>query len=123
MRLAVPAMPEFLRLARVAASGLASRIGFTYDEVEDLRLALDELCFALIGGRGRRGVVQLRYGIVDGALEVQGRGAFGLEAADPVLSDLSQQILAALVDEHRLYRDDRGRPCFQLVKRRAGSRS
>src|SRR3954470_14175916 len=60
VRLAVPAMPEFLRLARVTASGPASRLGFSFDEVEDLRLAIDELCYALIG-RGRPGMVQLRY--------------------------------------------------------------
>ena len=32
MRLAVPASPEFLRLARVTAMGLASRLQFTIDE-------------------------------------------------------------------------------------------
>ena len=35
--------PEFLRLARVTATGLASRLRFTFDEVDDLRLAIDEL--------------------------------------------------------------------------------
>ncbi len=35
VRLAVPAKPEFLGLARVTAAGLASRLGFTFDQVED----------------------------------------------------------------------------------------
>ena len=50
-------MPEFLRLARVTAAGLAGRLGFSFDEVEDLRLAIDELCFGLTGpiGSSRHG--------------------------------------------------------------------
>lgn len=117
VRLAVPATPEFLRLARLTASGVASRLGFTFDEVEDLRLALDELCFALIGPGGQAGLVELRYAVADGALEVEGVGAF--ETPGPNLSDLSKEILNALVDEHRLYQDEVGKPCFRLVKRRA----
>ena len=35
VRLAVPARPEFLGLVRVTAAGLASRLGFTFDQVED----------------------------------------------------------------------------------------
>ncbi len=119
VRLAVPATPEFLRLARLTASGVASRLGFSFDEVEDLRLALDELCFALIGPDGQPGLVELRYAVVDGALEVEGVGAF--QAGRPALSDLSKEILTALVDEHRVYQDEVGKPCFRLVKRRAVS--
>jgi len=126
VRLAVPATPEFLRLARLTASGVASRLSFTYDEVEDLRLALDELCFALIGPDGRAGLVELRYSVLDGSLEVRGVGAFGTASAgppgagpaEPALSDLSREILAALVDEHRVYRDETGQPCFWMLKRR-----
>ena len=55
----MPATPEFVRLARVTAAGLASRLGFTFDDVDDLRLAIDELCFGLIGSKGRVGTVQL----------------------------------------------------------------
>src|SRR2546423_11409599 len=52
VRLVVPAAPEYLRLVRLTAAGLASRLGFTFDEVEDLRIAVDELCFHLLGGVG-----------------------------------------------------------------------
>lgn len=100
VRLAVPATPEYLRLARVTATGLASRLGFTYDEVEDLRLAIDELCFALIGNKGRPGYVSLRYVMTTDALHIEGEGAFEDVGPAPKLSDLSRQILAALVDEY-----------------------
>ncbi len=122
VRLDVPATPEFLHLARVTASGLASRLGFSYDQVEDLRLAIDELCFALIGSRGRHGTVQLRYTLYDGGvLEVEGMGNFDTEHRTPTLSDLSKQILGSLVDEYEVYRLDPDVPCFRLVKRRDGA--
>lgn len=132
VRLAVPATPEFLRLARVTASGLASRLGFSYDEVEDLRLAIDELCFILIGSRGREGSVELRYAMVPGALEVEGVGSFtdadaDTNGADPdnstelVLAAFSRQILSALLDDYAVYRNDEGKSCFRLLKRRGST--
>lgn len=117
VRLTVPATPEFLRLARVTASGLASRLGFTYDEVEDLRLAIDELCFVLIG-RGRQGTVHLRYAVRPDSLEVLGVGYFEEAHSDPVLASFTRQILAALVDEYDVFRDPDGRSAFRLVKGR-----
>jgi hypothetical protein len=117
VRLVVPARPEFLRLARVTAAGLAGRLGFSYDEIEDLRLAIDELCFGLTGPTGRHGTVELSYTIEPGCLKVEGQGRF-LEEIIPIgLTDLSRVILSALVDEHDLSSDSDG-PRFRLVKRR-----
>ncbi|MBA2438406.1 MAG: anti-sigma B factor RsbW, partial [Acidimicrobiia bacterium] len=55
VRLVMPATPELLRVARLTAAGLASRLGFSFDEVEDVKIAVDELCFALVGTKGREG--------------------------------------------------------------------
>ena len=118
VRLAVPATPEFLRLARVTASGIASRLGFTIDEVEDLRLAIDELCFVLIGNKERDGTVDLRYHIDRDRLEVEGVGSFPPGDNDLVVNDFTRQILGALLDEYDVYRDEDGRSCFRLLKRR-----
>jgi hypothetical protein len=124
VRLVVPATPEFLRLARVTATGLASRLGFSYDDVEDLRLAIDELCFALIGSKGKEGSVTLRYAMAEGALEIEGSGAFTGESAEPgeapTLSELSKQILGALVDEYGVFAGPDG-PSFRLRKARPGT--
>ena len=119
VRLAVPATPEFLRLARLTVAGVASRMGFTYDEVEDLRIAIDELCFALVGTNGREGNIELRYSLDADDLVVEGVGTF----SDPVavvatLSPLSRQILSAVVDEHDVATGERG-PTFRLRKRRS----
>ncbi len=115
VRLAVPALPEFLRLARVTAAGLAGRLGFNYDEVEDLRLAIDELCFGLTGPTGRPGTVELRYLLGEGTLIVEGQGHFADHGAPLELTELSRVILSALVDEHRFGGGPEG-PTFRLVK-------
>jgi serine/threonine-protein kinase RsbW len=115
VRLAVPAMPEFLRLARVTAAGLASRLGFSFDEVEDLRLAIDELCYGLTGSSGRDGTVQVRFLLGTDSLLVEGEGHFTSDVR-PMLSELSKVILTALVDEHELGVGPDG-PTFRLLKR------
>ena len=115
VQLAVPASPEFLRLVRVTGTGLASRIGFTFEEVEDLRLAIDELCFAIIGSKGREGVLRVRYVVHAEGLEVIGTAELKDEVRPPTMSELSERILDALVDEHDMVYD--GPPGFRLLKR------
>ena len=80
VQLVMPADPEFLRLARVTAMGLASRLQFTIDEIDDLRIAIDELLFGLIGTKGRPGRVTMRYSMIDagpGRSEVSRSPPFG----------------------------------------------
>ncbi|MEC1180262.1 anti-sigma B factor RsbW [Metasolibacillus meyeri] len=38
----VPAKPQYVSVIRLTISGLALRIGFTYDEIEDLKIATGE---------------------------------------------------------------------------------
>ena len=118
VRLEVPASPEFLRITRIMVAGVASRLGFTLDEVEDLRIAIDELCFALVG-KGRIGTIALRYEMLDDGLAVEGTGRFEDDgASEPRLSAMSKQILGAMVDEVTLGTSDAGGPTFRMVKRR-----
>ena len=121
VRLTMPATPQLLRVARLTAAALASRLGFSFDEIEDVKIAVDELCFALVGSRGRDGTLTITYRLSSGQLEIGGEGEFavdGEQAAAP--SDLSAQILAAVVDEHELTREGNAMR-FRLVKRRAGA--
>src|SRR5256885_16322478 len=114
-------MPEFLRLVRMTAASLASRMGFTYDDVEALRIAIDELCFTLVGTKGRAGTLVLHYSMGKDALVVVGTGEFDgtVPAKKPALSELSDQILHAAVDEHEVTIDGPV-ASFRLVKRHPG---
>ena len=119
VQLVMPADPEFLRLARVTAMGLASRLSFTIDEIDDLRIAIDELVFGLIGTKGREGSVRMTYRLEPEGLEVRGTGEFLDTGTSPGLSELSELILDAVADEHELAVDDGGSR-FRMLKRRAG---
>jgi serine/threonine-protein kinase RsbW len=115
--LAVPALPEYVRLARLTAAGVASRLGFSYDDVEDLRIAVDELCYLLVGADGRPGGITLSFAVDDAELVIVGEGP---ARPGPVeFAELSEQLLSALVDEYRIEQDDDA-VTIRLVRRRRG---
>ena len=49
VELSLPADAQMLFLARMTAAAVATRAELNYEQVEDLRLAIDELCIALLG--------------------------------------------------------------------------
>jgi len=46
--LTVPADSRYLSVVRTAAAGLGARLDFTLDDIEDLRIAVDEACVLLL---------------------------------------------------------------------------
>lgn len=44
LELTFPAQSEWVSVVRLATAGVATRMGFTYDEVEDIKLAIAEAC-------------------------------------------------------------------------------
>jgi hypothetical protein len=117
VRLTLPTSPHLLRVARLTAAGVGGRRGLSFDEIEDVKIAVDELCFALVGSRGRPGSLAIVYTLDEGALVIDGLATY--EGSPPELAptELSSQILDAVVDEHELI-TDRERLRFRLVKRR-----
>lgn len=120
VELSIPARAELLSLARLTVAAVAARADFDYEEIEDLRLALDELCSRLIGqpSEGDPGTLSLRYEWSTGTLEVRCEleGAATHVAVDAEERDLSDRILDALVDDHGNAPD--GRAGAWLRKRR-----
>ena len=48
VRVCMPAEGAYLSVLRTATAGLAARLDFTLDEIEDLRIAVDEACAMLL---------------------------------------------------------------------------
>ena len=75
VRLRLPAGTGYGRVARVTTAAIARRHGFTYREVEDLRLAIDEAIIALIDDDDPDAAVDLHYRIDDGEVTIVVDGA------------------------------------------------
>ena len=115
IRLIIPGRADFLRLARLAAADAGSRAGLTFDEIEDLRIAVDELCHSVMRADGS-GTVELVFEMDDEGLVVGGVGPPIEPGSESKPSELSRTIVAAVVDEHDLDRDGDALH-FRLVKR------
>jgi serine/threonine-protein kinase RsbW len=48
VQVSLPAESAYLSVLRTATAGLAARLDFTLDEIEDLRIAVDEACAMLL---------------------------------------------------------------------------
>jgi anti-sigma regulatory factor (Ser/Thr protein kinase) len=125
VELTFPARGDLVVLARLVSSAISTRAGFDIEELEDLRLAVGELCLlALQGSDAHQGELQVRFICSAESLDI----SCTLISAGPVPDawsggaealQLSEQILAALVDEYG--RDDQdGMVRAWLRKRRQG---
>ncbi len=125
IELKFPARGDLIVLARLVTSAISARAGFDIEELEDLRLAVGELCLlTLQGSDSQHGDLHLELRVVDDSIEVVSTLERAEVAATPEpegdeVARLSEQILDALVDEHgRESRDGSARAW--LRKRRGG---
>ena len=119
VELTIPVSADLVVLARLTAATVASRADFDVEEIEDLRLAVDELCLIVVDG-GAGGELKLQFIHDAEEIEISCRYV-GIRpspvAADETLDGLSGRILDALVDTHGLRIEDGQRHAW-LRKRR-----
>lgn len=120
--LSIPVKSDLVVLARLTAATVAARTGFNVEDIEDLRLAVEELCLSLVRSEDD-GRLNFAFECVQDTITV----TCWLEpqpgwdgSTSGALDDLSLRILDALVDEHG--REQRQGQLFAwLRKRRAHS--
>jgi hypothetical protein len=115
IRLSLPALFPYGRVARLAVTGLASRNGYSYDDVEDLRIAIGEVFGLLVPEERPDARLQLTCVLLPESLDITA----ALAPSTPIerITDLSRQILAAVVDDAAI---DEADGCIRIVKRLRG---
>jgi serine/threonine-protein kinase RsbW len=124
IELKVPARGDLIVLARLVTSAISARAGFDIEELEDLRLAVGELCLLTMQGHDARyGDLCLELNVLDDAIAIDCtlKGAAPGDGGpdEDESARLSEQILDALVDEHGRESQD-GSARAWLRKRRGG---
>lgn len=124
-----PARRGYLGISRLNATALAADNGFDIDELDDLRLAVDEAVAWLIdGGRhdpeasapGSEHDVELAINFRDGTLEFTGT-RMGPAHEVPDMSELVHAVLTVTVDDYETGIDEQGRQYVKLAKRVAAT--
>src|SRR5260221_14652354 len=72
VRLSMPAALEYVRIVRLTGSGVASRLGFDIEEIENLRVALDELA-SLVIDFATEGELEITFFTTETELRIVGR--------------------------------------------------
>lgn len=115
----VPAQQDYLVVVRSAVAQLGAHLGYTLEEVADLRLAVDEACCLLVARHRPDGIaagdLECRVQVGTDTLEiVVSAGVTDVDA--PAADGFGWNILLALVDT-LTWSDDGDTARIDLVKR------
>ena len=115
----LPADSAYLSVLRTATAGLAARLDFTLDEIEDLRIAVDEACAMLLPHAVETAQLTCRFDLGTDQLDVTvtlptTRGQL------PERDTFSWTVLTALAGEVDTGRGDDTSVWIRLRKRRGG---
>lgn len=96
--LELPIKKEFARLLRLIVSGIAARMDFDLDSVDDLKIAVEE-AFLMSMRHKVDGPIAVTFRPSAGRLEVEFAGNIGPEDKEEPGDDFGNFIMEAVVDE------------------------
>ena len=113
VRVAIPAQSRFLRIARLTAAGVASDLGFDLRDLEDLRVAVDEMCAVIIESADEDVDLSLTYRAEHGRLVIE--GSCPKDGVPAEIHPIARELLTLTADEFDISTDGSIRR-FRLVK-------
>lgn len=115
----LPADSAYLSVLRAATAGLAARLDFTLEEIEDLRIAVDEACALLLTAALPGADLETEFELEADVLRVS-VGVLTVSGAQPDRDTFAWTVLAALAGSVSS-RVDGDTVTIELLKRRGGS--
>jgi serine/threonine-protein kinase RsbW len=100
----VPADVGYVSILRLAAAGLGARCELTIDDIEDLRLAVDEACALLLPHARPASTLDARFELAHGRLDVQA-SVTSVKGAQLDRNGFAWTVLAALAASVDVRRD------------------
>jgi serine/threonine-protein kinase RsbW len=71
IQMSVPAKPEYVGVVRLTVSGIANRAGFSYDDIEDMKIAVAEACTNVVTHAYKDGgTMNISYFLYDNRMEI-----------------------------------------------------
>jgi serine/threonine-protein kinase RsbW len=118
----LPADSAYLSVLRTATAGLAARLDFTLDEIEDLRIAVDEACAMLLAQVVQDSTLTCRFELGDDSLLVD-VSAPTRDGALPSRETFAWTVLSALAGNVEAGVNDDRFVHIRMRKRRGGATS
>src|SRR5437763_825492 len=116
----MPAEGAYLSVLRTATAGLAARLDFTLDEIEDLRIAVDEACAMLLAQAVPGADLDCTFTLSGDSIRVS-VSVLTLDGQQPSRDTFAWTVLSALAGEVDSEADVDDRVTITLLKRRSGT--
>jgi serine/threonine-protein kinase RsbW len=116
----LPAAGAYLSVLRTATAGLAARLDFTLDEIEDLRIAVDEACAMLLTQAVAGADLECTFSLDGDSMRVA-VAVLTVDGIEPSRDTFAWTVLSALAGEVSSAADGDNRVTITLLKRRSGT--
>jgi serine/threonine-protein kinase RsbW len=116
----LPAAGAYLSVLRTATAGLAARLDFTLDEIEDLRIAVDEACAMLLSQALPGADLECEFALESDSMRVS-VSVLTQDGQEPSRDTFAWTVLSALAGDVDSTAGVDNRVTITLNKRRSGS--
>jgi serine/threonine-protein kinase RsbW len=118
----MPAEGAYLSVLRTATAGLAARLDFTLDEIEDLRIAVDEACGMLLAQAAQDASLECDFTLGEDSISIA-VSARSQQARPPARDTFAWTVLSALAGSADAWIGPDNKVTVLLRKIRESSRS